>query len=103
MTIGHRGSVCAMALTCALAQPWVTRAAEKFDAAGDAQPAPPRRDAAEVVKEGDMSQWLRYYQRERGGNWSKTPSAQPDDKPVPPVKPAADETRATQTPDAKAR
>ena len=51
---------------------------------------PPPRDAAEVVKEGDVSQWLKHYQRERGEDWSKqTPSApqpapRPAEQPVPP-------------------
>jgi len=39
----------------------------------DAQQRP--RDAAEAVREGDVSQWLKYYQRERGVPESPPPTA----------------------------
>jgi hypothetical protein len=33
---------------------------------------PPRpRDAAEAVREGDVSQWLKYYERERAEEWQR--------------------------------
>ena len=38
---------------------------------------PPPRDAAEIVKEGDVSQWLEHYQRERGAEWAKQQREQP--------------------------
>ena len=41
----------------------------------DAQPVreeqPRQRDAAEVVQEGNVTNWLEYYQRERGATWSQ--------------------------------
>jgi hypothetical protein len=40
------------------------------------------RDAAEAVKEGDVSQWLKYYQRERAE--PQTPVAPPQSAPVAP-------------------
>ena len=40
------------------------------------------RDAAEAVKEGDVSQWLKYYQRERAEQ--PTPVASPQSTPVVP-------------------
>ena len=41
---------------------------------------PPPRDAAEAVREGDVSQWLKYYQRERE---VQTPPQQPARSPEP--------------------
>ena len=29
------------------------------------------RDAAEIVQEGDVSQWLKHYERERGADWAR--------------------------------
>lgn len=42
-----------------------------------AEERPPPRDAAEIVKEGDVSQWLEHYQRERGTEWAKQQREQP--------------------------
>jgi hypothetical protein len=47
-------------------------------AAQGSEPRP--RDAAEVVREGDVSQWLKYYQRERE---MQTPAPQPARSPEP--------------------
>jgi hypothetical protein len=44
------------------------------------RPAP--RDAAEVVQEGDVSQWLQHYQRERGEEWARQQRAQPAGSPA---------------------
>ena len=41
----------------------------------------PARDAAEIVQEGDVSQWLQHYQRERGAEWSKQQREQPAQTP----------------------
>jgi hypothetical protein len=38
------------------------------------------RDAAEAVREGDVSQWLKYYQRERG---MQPPAPAPENAPAP--------------------
>lgn len=38
--------------------------------------APPR-DAAEIVREGDVSQWLEHYRRERAQEWEKQRSGNP--------------------------
>lgn len=87
-----------LALACLVMLPDAANAAEKADAADGGKPATTRRDAAEVVKEGDMSQWLQYYQRERGDGWSKTPAAQPADTPAPGAKPSAAPAREAQSP-----
>lgn len=92
MTRVRRGCAVAMALVGALMQ-LPGRAAEKPDAADTAKTAPTRRDAAEVVKEGDMSQWLKYYHRERGDGWSK-PTA---DQPASQSKPSNHDTQDAQT------
>jgi hypothetical protein len=42
-----------------------------------AEEQPPPRDAAQIVQEGDVSQWLQHYQRERGAEWAKQQRAQP--------------------------
>ncbi|HZR03580.1 MAG TPA: hypothetical protein VFA81_10465 [Burkholderiales bacterium] len=54
-----------------------------------------RRDAAEVVKEGDVSHWLQHYQRERGEQWKKQgvpqspiPRQREKDEAKPPVLPS---------------
>jgi hypothetical protein len=47
-------------------------------AAQGSEPRP--RDAAEAVREGDVSQWLKYYQRERE---VQTPAPQPPHSPEP--------------------
>jgi hypothetical protein len=54
----------ALALMCMTATP-------------SAEEQPPARDAAQIVREGDVSQWLEHYQRERGAEWAKQPVAQP--------------------------
>jgi hypothetical protein len=46
------------------------------------------RDAAEAVKEGDVSQWLKYYQRERDAG---TPAQQPARSPEPPAEAKAED------------
>ncbi|HEY7759176.1 MAG TPA: hypothetical protein VIA64_07160 [Burkholderiales bacterium] len=38
---------------------------------------PAARDAAEIVQEGDVSQWLQHYQRERGAEWARQQREQP--------------------------
>ena len=59
----------ALALTlCACAASYAGRCAED-----NQRP----RDAAEAVKEGDVSQWLKYYQRERGDGAVPEKPAQP--------------------------
>lgn len=40
------------------------------------------RDAAEAVREGDVSQWLKYYQRERE---AQAPAQEPARSPQPPA------------------
>jgi hypothetical protein len=42
-----------------------------------AQEPPPARDAAQIVREGDVGQWLEHYQRERGAEWAKQQRAPP--------------------------
>jgi len=60
-----------------------------FEANSAEESARPR-DAAEAVKEGDVSQWLKYYQRERGEPQAPVLPAQSEsvvpgqDKPVAP-------------------
>lgn len=36
-----------------------------------AEDKPGPRDAAEIVREGDVSQWLKHYQSERGADWAR--------------------------------
>jgi hypothetical protein len=55
-----------------------------------AEDEPAARDAAEVVQEGDVSQWLKHYQRERGEDWARqqrgseaTQGAEPGSVPPP--------------------
>jgi hypothetical protein len=61
--------------------------------AGEAAPAPEReeqarpRDAAEAVQEGNVTQWLEHYQRERGGDWARQ-KADAEERPPSPA-PAA--------------
>ena len=40
------------------------------------------RDAAEAVREGDVSQWLKYYQRDRGAPESAPPPADTPQAPA---------------------
>lgn len=87
MTIARQACVAALTLACVFAHPLTGRAAEKAESADGAKPSSTRRDAAEVVKEGDMSQWLQYYQRERGDGWSKTPAEPPGQTPASQAKP----------------
>ena len=42
------------------------------------------RDAAEVVKEGDVAQWLKHYERERRDSWAKQGAGQPPAERPPP-------------------
>jgi hypothetical protein len=51
-------------------------------AADTAEPARPK-DAAEEVQEGNVENWIKYYQRERGQGTSPTPSPQPAQQPAP--------------------
>jgi len=62
----------------ALATALLAIAATAFAAENEGQERP--RDAAEAVQEGDVSQWLRYYQRERG---MQAPAPRPDHAPPP--------------------
>lgn len=103
MTSAGRACVWAMLLGWAFVQCSMVGAADREEAADTAKPAPARRDAAEVVKEGDMSQWLQYYQRERGDAWSKTPPAQPSATPAPAVEASPATGRETQPPGATPR
>lgn len=60
-----------------------------------AEDTPPRRDAAETVKEGDVSQWLQHYQRERGEAWSRQqdpPRPQSEQEKSPAQQPASGKT-----------
>lgn len=58
-----------------------------------AQEQPPlTRDAAQAVQEGDVSQWLQYYQRERGEEWNR----QREDAPPAGQEPAPAVQDATQ-------
>jgi hypothetical protein len=57
-------AIVALALMCMMATP-------------SAEEQPPARDAAQIVREGDVSQWLEHYQRERGAEWAKQQRAQP--------------------------
>lgn len=98
MTFVRRGCVVAMALAGVLAQPLWGHAAEQSDVADPAKTAPTRRDAAEVVKEGDMSQWLQYYQRERGDGWSKPSAPPPADPTASKAKPSDVKAQEAQTP-----
>ena len=53
---------------------------------------PTRQDAAEAVKEGDVTQWLQHYRRERGDGWSEqVPSAE---QPPPPTSQRRDDAKA---------
>ncbi len=57
--------------------------------AADAPPpsgAPDRKDAAEKVQEGNVQQWIEYYQRTRPQAPPVTPSTTPPatDRPAPP-------------------
>jgi hypothetical protein len=49
------------------------------------------RDAAEAVKEGDVSQWLKYYERERAA--SPLPSQPAQATPGPPAQEKAAEPK----------
>jgi hypothetical protein len=62
----------------ALATALLAIAAIAFAAENEGQEPP--RDAAEAVQEGDVSQWLKYYQRERD---MQAPAPRPDQTPVP--------------------
>jgi hypothetical protein len=61
-----------------------------FGAHSSEEPSRPR-DAAEAVKEGDVSQWLKYYQRERAepptpiAPAQSAPIAPAQDKPITPT------------------
>jgi hypothetical protein len=44
---------------------------------------PRARDAAEVVQEGNVTQWLEHYQRERGEEWAKQKADEAKPAPVP--------------------
>lgn len=71
---GGPGAVISRALATAL----LAIATIAFAAENDGQQRP--RDAAEAVQEGDVSQWLKYYQRERGMH---APAPRPDQTPPP--------------------
>jgi hypothetical protein len=63
-------------LACALALPHASRAAEEREGSRP-------RDAAEAVQEGSVSNWLKYYQREREQRGAPgPPPAQPTPAPV---------------------
>jgi hypothetical protein len=46
-------------------------------------PAQRPRDAAEAVQEGNVSQWLEHYQRERGEEWARQRQDPPPAAPEP--------------------
>jgi len=58
-----------------------------WELASAAEPTERPRDAAEAVKEGDVAQWLKYYQRDRAQQPQSLPVAQGGD--APPADPAA--------------
>jgi hypothetical protein len=62
----------------ALATALLAIAAIAFAAENEGQEPP--RDATEAVQEGDVSRWLKYYQRERD---MQAPAPRPDQTPAP--------------------
>jgi hypothetical protein len=71
---GH-ALLCAIALTAPAADADDAPAAQEREA--QARP----RDAAEAVQEGNVTQWLEHYQRERGEDWAKQKSGNAGEPP----------------------